>query len=87
MKISEITPQAIFDDLHLGDYWCARRLDQTAFLARLYPMPKLPSTDRRIQNAEGDIRQHRINNHDWKDDSVFMTRGSNPICNRALSCC
>jgi AbiJ N-terminal domain 3 len=57
--------------LHLGDYWWAGRLDQTAFLALLYPLRKLPSTDRRFQNAEGDIRQHRINNHDWEDDWVF----------------
>jgi AbiJ N-terminal domain 3 len=33
-------------------------------------MRKLPSTDRRFQNAERYIRQHRINYHDWEDDWV-----------------
>jgi hypothetical protein len=28
------------------------------------------STDRRFQNAERYIRQHRINYHDWEDDWV-----------------
>lgn len=35
-----------------------------------YPLRKLPSTDRRFQNAERYIRQHRFNNHDWEDDWV-----------------
>lgn len=41
------------------------------FLSRLYELSKLPSTDRRFDDAAGDIWQHRINNDDWLDDWVF----------------
>jgi hypothetical protein len=37
----------------------------------LYNLSALPSTDRRYATAEGDIRQHCINNEDWDYDWVF----------------
>ena len=42
------------------------------FLARLYDLEKLPSTDRRYRSAAADIYQHRVMNpSDWPDDWVF----------------
>lgn len=71
MSISEVTRRAVVDELTVGDHWWAGRLDEPDFLARIYPMDDLPSTDGRFKNAYGDVRQHRINNHDWQDDWVF----------------
>ena len=71
MAITEITRQAIFDELHLGKFWWAGRLDEPAFLNRLYRLSDLPSYDRRFKDVEGDIWQHRVNNHDWDDDWIF----------------
>lgn len=47
------------------------RLSESEFLSRLYDLSSLPSTDRRLSNAAGDIRQHRENWRDWEDDWVF----------------
>ena len=40
-------------------------LPETDFLARLYPLGELPSTDRRYTTALQDIVQHRVANDDW----------------------
>jgi len=40
-------------------------LPETDFLARLYPLSELPSTDSRYTTAFQDIVQHRIANDDW----------------------
>ncbi len=53
-----------------GTPWSGR-LDEVAFLARLYDLESMPSHDHRYRTAAGDIRQHRINNYDWDDDWVF----------------
>ncbi|MFW0777149.1 MAG: abortive infection family protein [Rickettsiales bacterium] len=71
MKISEITRQDIIDAIQVEQIIWSGRMDETAFLSRLYDLTSLPSTDRRFDNAEGDIWQHRINNYDWDDDWVF----------------
>jgi hypothetical protein len=48
------------------------RLDEVAFLARVFPdIEERPSTDYRFKTASGDIRQHRENNSDWEDDWIF----------------
>jgi hypothetical protein len=49
-------------------------MDEIAFLARLYDLEKLPSSDSRFRTASGDIHQHRVNNYDWDDDWVFHDR-------------
>lgn len=49
----------------------AGRLQEDDFLARLYDLTAMPSTDYRVRNAAGDIHQHRINWRDWQDDWVF----------------
>lgn len=71
--ITEITRRAVIDYLasaHLG--WSGRLTDDE-FLARLYDLSSIPSTDRRFDDAAGDIRQHRVvNPNDWEDDWVFL---------------
>lgn len=71
MKISQLTRRDIIDSMvaeHVN--WCGR-LEESEFLARLFDLQSLPSTDGRFNNAEGDIWQHRVNNFDWDDDWVF----------------
>lgn len=46
-------------------------MEDAAFLARIYDLSKLGSTDYRFSDAAGDIWQHRTNNYDWDDDWVF----------------
>jgi hypothetical protein len=73
-RISQVTRRDIFDYVRTegGPWW--GRMDEIAFLARLYDLEKLPSTDSRFRTASGDIRQHRVNNYDWDDDWVFHDR-------------
>lgn len=80
-KITEFTRQDIVDILTSGyydkknnkkiQYFWSGRLDETAFLSRLYNLQEMESTDHRFKNAYGDITQHRINNWDWEEDWVF----------------
>lgn len=71
MSISEITRRAIIDELSLSNVHWSGRLEEPEFLARLYKLKQLPSTDGRFKEAAGDIWQHRVNNYDWDDDWVF----------------
>lgn len=47
------------------------RLSEIDFLARIYDLDKMPSTDSRFKNASGDIWQHTVNNNDWDDYWYF----------------
>lgn len=48
------------------------RLDEVAFLSRIFPdIEERPSNDRRFSTASRDIRQHREYNSDWEDDWIF----------------
>lgn len=49
----------------------AGRLPEDDFLARLYDLTAMRSTDHRMRNAAGDIHQHRVNWCDWENDWVF----------------
>jgi len=71
MAITEITRQAIVDDLSINKVWWGGRQDAVAFLSRLYRLDELPSYDMRYADAAGDIYQHCINNDDWQPDWVF----------------
>lgn len=51
-------------------HWSGR-LQDADFLSRLYDLNTIPSQDHRFSNANGDIYQHRVRNHDWEDDWVF----------------
>lgn len=71
MKISQLTRRDIIDALTTENVCWHGRLDDTAFLGRLFDLKSLPSKDSRFPHAEGDIWQHRINNDDWENDWVF----------------
>ena len=84
MEISDVTRLALLDELALSPHhWCGR-LEEPAFLARLYELDALPSTDHRYKDAFGDIYQHRINNHDWEHDWVFTDPRFNLSDDQAL---
>jgi hypothetical protein len=77
MKISQITRRDIIDSMVAEKIsWCGR-LEEPEFLARLFELQNLPSTDHRFDDAAGDIWQHRVNNFDWDDDWVFYDRRFN----------
>ena len=71
MKISEATRRDIFDSIVIENVPWNGRLEELDFLARLFDLKSLPSTDGRFKDAYDDIWQHRINNYDWDDDWVF----------------
>ncbi|HRN96908.1 MAG TPA: hypothetical protein PLZ58_00455 [Candidatus Saccharibacteria bacterium] len=54
----------------IGIKWWGN-LGEIEFLARLYDLKAMPSSDSRYANASEDIGQHRFNNDDWEDDYVF----------------
>lgn len=70
-EISEVTRRAIVDFLSMSGTDWAGRLQEDDFLARLYDLTSMRSTDYRLRNAAGDIRQHRVNWRDWEHDWVF----------------
>lgn len=72
MGITDVTRNAIIDELMLSGVTWAGRMEEPAFLGRLYPVNDLPSYDTRFRTAAEDIWQHRVNNpEDWPDDWVF----------------
>lgn len=82
-SISEITRRDITDLIAAEHIAWAGRLEEPAFLARLYDRDQLPSRDPPFRTAERDIIQHRIANG-YRDSaaprptrpirSVFMYR-------------
>lgn len=71
MRISEAARRDIVDIFSIEKVHWAGRLEDAEFLARLFNLELLPSTDHRFRNAEKDIWQHRENNDDWMDNWVF----------------
>lgn len=72
MPISRQTRKDLVDLILLEAIPWAGRLDDVAFLSRLFDLDALPSRDTRFKNARGDIWQHRVNNpDDWDEDWVF----------------
>lgn len=70
-KISEVTRRNIFDSIQAERVIWSGRLEEYEFLSRAFNLEKLPSTDDRFSNLEGDIWQHRVNNYDWDDYWIF----------------
>lgn len=71
-SISAVTRRNIFDYLSMENISWAGRLDEPAFVARVWTdAGTYPSTDSRYSDALGDIHQHRVNNWDWEDDWLF----------------
>lgn len=75
MRISQITRRDIADAIMAeGVIWNGRP-EESEFLARIFDLNSLPSTDGRFKNAAGDICQHRVNNpEDWSDDWIEQPR-------------
>ncbi len=71
MNISEATRRDIFDSIVIEKVSWNGRLEEPDFLARLYDLKSMPSSDSRFSDAYDDIWQHRINNYDWDDYWVF----------------
>jgi hypothetical protein len=70
-SVSEVTRRNILDRIRLSKLSWWGVLDEVDFLARLYDLSAMPSTDRRFDDAAADIFQHRLNNLDWDDVWVF----------------
>jgi hypothetical protein len=71
-SISGVTRRNILDHLSMENISWAGRLDEPAFVVRVWPdAGTYPSTDNRYLDALGDIHQHRVNNYDWEDDWLF----------------
>lgn len=70
-QITEITRRNIADSFVFKNVNWAGRLEEQQFLARLYDVSRLPSTDRRYSSASEDIWKHRVMNSDWENDWVF----------------
>lgn len=92
-RLTEITRRDIFDILRIGiideesrsgySYFSMRE-EEIGFLARLFELDSLPSSDSRFRNARRDILQHTVNNNDWtgiwvKDDNRFLLNCSDEI--------
>lgn len=70
-EVSEVTRREIVDFLLASRTVWAGRLPEDDFLARLYDLTAMRSTDHRARNVAGDIHQHRVNWSDWEDDWIF----------------
>jgi len=70
--ITGVTRRNILDYLSMENIPWAGRLDEPAFVVRVWPdAGSYPSTDNRYQDALRDIHQHRVLNYDWEDDWLF----------------
>ena len=71
--ISEFTRRDLVDFFVLEEIEWAGRLQEPDFLALMFDVHNMPSTDSRPQYATAyrDIWQHRVNNYDWERDWVF----------------
>lgn len=67
VSISEVTRRKIFDYLTISQISWSGRREELDFLASLYDLRKMPSTDYRSQypTAYEDIHKHRVMNDDW----------------------
>ncbi|MFE7854439.1 abortive infection family protein [Streptomyces sp. NPDC057403] len=71
-RITRATRRDLFDYIRTEGMPWYGRLDDIAFLSRLYDLDDLPSDDYRFSTAREDIRQHCVRNPgDWPDDWVL----------------
>jgi len=76
-RISPVTRRDIADAVIAEGIDWSGRLDEPAFLSRMFDLSVLPSDDSRFKDAAGDIWQHRVNNFDWDSDWIFYDRRFN----------
>jgi len=69
--ITETTRRDIADFFAIERISWSGRMEEPAFLGRLWDLSSLPTRDSRFRNAGWDIWQHRVNNYDWDDDWIF----------------
>ncbi|HWP33184.1 MAG TPA: abortive infection family protein [Solirubrobacterales bacterium] len=69
--VTQLTRRDIFDYLSMERIAWHGRLEEVAFLERIWDLGSMRTTDPRYRDAAGDIFQHRVNNWDWEDDWVF----------------
>ncbi|QJD87906.1 hypothetical protein HH215_00065 [Cohnella herbarum] len=60
------------DELFLMHFAFEGRLEFITFLKRIWPLKDMKSTDYRYKDAEGDIRQHMVNNSDWDESFLYF---------------
>jgi hypothetical protein len=70
-QVTEITRRNIADAFALNKINWSGRLQEEDFLARLYDLDSMHSTDARFSSASADICMHRSRFNDWEDDWVF----------------
>lgn len=78
-EISEVTRRTIIDHFTLTNVNWSGRLQENEFLARLYNLSEMPSSDARYTNAADDIFQHCVRNNDWDSCWVFYDRRFNVL--------
>ncbi len=71
MKITQITRKDLFDAIVIEGINWSGSLEESKFLARIYNLQEIKSTDQRFPDAARDIWQHRVNNWDWEDHWIF----------------
>jgi hypothetical protein len=70
-QITEVTRRNISDSLLQNKVNWSGRFEEQQFLARLYDLSAMPSTDRRYSSASEDIWKHCVMNSDWSNDWIF----------------
>lgn len=70
-RITQVTRRKIADSIALAPFAWSGTFEEPAFLARIYDLRGMPSTDNRYGNAYDDIYQHQVRNDDWGEDWVF----------------
>jgi len=71
VKVSEVTRRHLLDEMTVAGINWSGKLEEHDFLARLYDLKAMPSTDGRFDDAYGDIWKHQVMNRDWDDYWVF----------------
>ena len=84
-RITEITRRRLVDGLAQLEMHWSGTIEEVDFLARLYDLDVLPSSDRRHTTAAQDIAQHTLFNADWPTDWIFndtrfgLAEGDEPL--------
>lgn len=70
-QVTEVTRRNIADAFALNKINWPGRLQEQDFLARLYDLDSMHSSDPRFSDASADICMHRSRFNDWEDDWIF----------------
>jgi hypothetical protein len=67
-KITDVTRQAMADEMSINKLWYHGRLEEPDFWARIFNLQNMPSRDSRYSNAYEDINKHMVMNTDWHEN-------------------